>query len=89
MRRIQTLQRHPERWIYTKRIQVVKNTNKSSAAQSVSRTSGAQSSTKGKAKFSKRQVAVMSDLEYYKQQDEIMDLPQSGKVLYDVSGAAI
>jgi len=59
-----------------------------SAAQSVGRTSGASAPTGGKPKFSESQVAAMSDRDYEKNEDAILEAMRTGSFVYDVSGAA-
>lgn len=66
-----------------------KSSNPKSAAQSVGRTSAATPApTGGKAKFSESQVAAMSDRDYEKNEDAILEAMRTGAFVYDVSGAA-
>jgi DNA repair exonuclease SbcCD ATPase subunit len=66
------------------------NTKKASpkaAAQSVGRTSTSAPSG-GRARFSESVVAKMSDAEYEKNEEAIMDAMRKGQFTYDLSGAA-
>ena len=65
-----------------------KTTSKKSAAQSVGRTSSSAPSTGGKSKFSESQVENMSDNEFSKHEDAILEAMRSGEFIYDLSGAA-
>ena len=66
-----------------------KKANPKSAAQSVGRTSAATPApTGGKARFSESQVAAMSDRDYEKNEDAILEAMRTGAFVYDVSGAA-
>lgn len=65
-----------------------KTTNKKSAATAVGRTSSSTPGVQGKAKFSESQVAQMSDKEYERNEDAIMEAMRSGTFVYDLSGAA-
>lgn len=66
-----------------------KSSNPKSAAQSVGRTSAATPApTGGKARFSESQVAAMSDRDYEKNEDAILEAMRTGAFVYDVSGAA-
>ena len=65
-----------------------KTTNKKSAATSVGRTSSSTPGVEGKAKFSESQVAKMSDRDYEKNEEAIMEAMRSGAFVYDISGAA-
>jgi phosphopantetheine adenylyltransferase len=63
--------------------------NPKSAAQAVGRTSSTSPSPQGgKAKFSESQVAAMSDRDYEKNEDAILEAMRTGAFVYDVSGAA-
>lgn len=65
-----------------------RNTSKS-AAQSVGRTSSTSPTpTGGRAKFSESQVQAMSDREYEKNEDAILEAMRTNSFVYDVSGAA-
>tara|TARA_B100000035_G_C21034148_1_gene569966 strand:+ start:754 stop:1527 length:774 start_codon:yes stop_codon:yes gene_type:complete len=61
--------------------------NPSDAAKSVGRTSSSAPSN-GRNKFSESMVAKMSDAEYEKNEDAIMDAMRKGTFTYDVSGAS-
>jgi hypothetical protein len=65
-----------------------KTSNKKSAATSVGRTSSSTPGVEGKAKFSESQVAKMSDRDYEKNEEAIMEAMRSGAFVYDISGAA-
>lgn len=65
-----------------------KTTSKKSAAQSVGRTSSSAPSTNGKAKFTESQVDAMSDAEFDKNEEAIMEAMRSGTFVYDLSGGA-
>lgn len=65
-----------------------KSSNKKTAAQSVGRSTSATPGTQGRAKFSESQVQSMSDRDYEKNEDAIMEAMRSGEFVYDVSGAA-
>jgi len=65
-----------------------KSTNKKTAAQSVGRSTSATPGTQGKAKFSESQIQNMSDQDYEKNEEAIMEAMRSGEFVYDVSGAA-
>lgn len=59
-----------------------------SAAASVGRTSASRPQEGGKAKFSESQVARMSDQEYEKYEDQILEAMRSKAFVYDVTGGA-
>lgn len=59
-----------------------------SAAQSVGRAPSARPGTKTKAKFSESQISRMTDTEYSKNQEAIMEAMRSGDFEYDMSGAS-
>ena len=61
--------------------------NPSDAAKSVGRTSSSAPSN-GRNKFSESMVAKMSDAEYEKNEEAIMDAMRKGSFTYDVSGAS-
>lgn len=65
-----------------------KSSNKKTAAQAVGRATSATPGTQGKAKFSESQVQRMSDRDYEKNEEAIMEAMRSGEFVYDVSGAA-
>ena len=65
-----------------------KSTNKKTAAQAVGKSTSATPGTQGKAKFSESQVQRMSDRDYEKNEEAIMEAMRSGEFVYDVSGAA-
>jgi hypothetical protein len=64
-----------------------KKASPTSAAQSVGRTSTSAPSG-GRAKFSESVVSNMTDAEYEKNEDAIMDAMRKGQFTYDLSGAA-
>lgn len=65
-----------------------KKSDPKSAAKAVGRTSNAAPPTGGKAKFSESQVARMSDQDYAKYEDQILEAMKSGNFVYDLSGGA-
>jgi phosphoribosyl-ATP pyrophosphohydrolase len=58
-----------------------------SAAQSVGRAASAKPGTKSKARFSESQISRMTDKEYAKNQEAIMEAMHSGEFEFDMSGA--
>lgn len=58
------------------------------AAQAVRRTSASQPPSRSNIKFSESMIEKMSDREFAKHEEEIMEAMHSGKFVYDVSGAA-
>jgi hypothetical protein len=66
-----------------------KRSTSKSAAQSVGRTSPTSPTpTGGRAKFSESQVQAMSDREYEKNEEAILEAMRTNSFVYDVSGAA-
>jgi hypothetical protein len=65
-----------------------KRNDPKSAAKAVSRTSTAQAPTGGKAKFSESQVARMSEQDYAKYEDQILEAMRNGNFTYDMTGGA-
>ena len=63
-----------------------KTTNKKSVAAAVGRTSSSTPGIEGKAKFSESQVAKMSDRDYEKNEEAIMEAMRSRAFVYDISG---
>jgi len=59
-----------------------------SAAQAVGRTSAARPGTSTGSRFTESQVSKMSDREYSKNEEAIMEAMRSGNFVYDMSGAA-
>jgi len=59
-----------------------------SAAQAVGRTSSARPGVGGNARFTESQVQKMSDRDYAKNEEAIMEAMRSGQFIYDLSGAA-
>ena len=62
--------------------------NPNAAAQSVGRTSGPAPAGAGRARFSESMVAKMSDAEYEKNEEAIMQAMRTGQFSYDLSGGA-
>lgn len=62
--------------------------NPNAAAQSVGRSSGSAPAGAGRGRFSESMVAKMSDAEYEKNEEAIMDAMRKGQFTYDLSGAA-
>lgn len=58
------------------------------AAQAVGRTSASQPPSTSQMKYSESMVEKMSDRDYDQHEEAIMEAMQSGKFLYDLSGAA-
>lgn len=65
-----------------------KSTSPKSAAQAVGRTPSSTPTTGGNVKFTESQVARMSDKEYEKNEDAILEAMRTGKFVYDISGGA-
>lgn len=65
-----------------------KPANQKSAAQSVGRTTSSAPSAGGKGTWRESQVSSMSDAEYEKNEDSILEAMRTGKFVYDVTGAA-
>jgi len=62
--------------------------NPREAAQDVGRTSRTSPNPTGKAKFTESQVSNMSDADYEKNEEAILDAMRSGNFVYDMTGAA-
>jgi len=62
--------------------------NAAGAAQAVSRSSSSAPAGKGQARFSESQVSKMTNSEYEKNEEAIMESMQKGSFVYDLSGAA-
>jgi hypothetical protein len=58
------------------------------AAQSVGRSSSSAPSGEGKGRYSESQVSKMSELEYEKHEDAILEAMKTGNFVYDLSGGA-
>lgn len=65
-----------------------KSNSPTSAAQAVGKTSRTAPGVNGRAAFSESQVQVMSDREYDKNEDAILEAMRNGNFTYDVTGAA-
>lgn len=65
-----------------------KKNDPKSAAKAVSRTSTAPAPTGGRAKFSESQVARMSEQDYAKYEDQILEAMRNGNFTYDMTGGA-
>lgn len=65
-----------------------KKGTKASAAQAVGGTSSAAPSPTGKRKFTESQVANMSEQDYEKNEEAIMEAMKNGSFVYDLSGGA-
>lgn len=65
-----------------------KKADPKTAAKAVSRTATAQAPTGGKQKFSESQVARMSEQDYAKYEDQILEAMRSGNFVYDMTGGA-
>ena len=65
-----------------------KPANQKSAAQSVGRTTSSAPTAGGKGTWRESQVSSMSDAEYEKNEDSILEAMRTGKFVYDVTGAA-
>ena len=65
-----------------------KRSNPRNAASSVGRTSSSVPSTGGKARFTESQVAQMSDRDYEKNEDAILEAMRTNQFVYDMSGGA-
>ena len=65
-----------------------KPANQKSAAQSVGRNTSSAPSAGGKGTWRESQVSSMSDAEYEKNEDAILEAMRTGKFVYDVTGAA-
>lgn len=65
-----------------------KSNTVASAAQSVGKTSRTAPAVKGRAAFSESQVSKMSEAEYEKNEDAILEAMRNGNFTYDMSGAA-
>lgn len=61
---------------------------KAAAAQSVGKTSSTAPTPTGKRKFTESQVSKMSDKDFAKNEEAIMDAMKNGSFVYDLSGAA-
>ena len=65
-----------------------KPANQKSAAQSVGRTTSSAPTAGGKGTWRESQVSRMSDAEYEKNEESILESMRTGKFVYDVTGAA-
>jgi len=65
-----------------------KTVNRKSAARSVGRTNSSTPTTNGTSRFSESFVSKMTDGEYSKNEEAIMEAMRSGNFVYDMSGAA-
>ena len=65
-----------------------KSTSPKSAAEAVGKTSRTAPAAKGRAAFSESQVAKMSEAEYEKNEDAILEAMRTGSFNYDMTGAA-
>jgi hypothetical protein len=65
-----------------------KPANQKSAAQSVGRTTSSAPNAGGKGTWRESQVSSMSDAEYEKNEESILEAMRTGKFVYDVTGAA-
>lgn len=74
--------------LYKADMQRVKRQDPKSAAKAVGRTASAQPPVNGKARFKESDVERMSDREYEKFEDQILEAMRSGNFIYDVTGAA-
>lgn len=74
--------------LYKADIQRQKKQDPKSAAKAVGRTGAAQAPVGGKAKFRESDVARMSDQEYDKYEDQILEAMRSGNFVYDLTGGA-
>ena len=74
--------------LYKSDMQRKKRQDPKSAAKAVGRTSTAQAPSNGKVRFRESDVARMSDQEYEKYEDQILEAMRSGNFTYDLTGAA-
>lgn len=74
--------------LYKADMQRQKKQDPKSAAKAVGRTSTAQAPSNGKMRFKESDVARMSDQEYEKYEDQILEAMRSGNFTYDLTGAA-
>jgi hypothetical protein len=74
--------------LYKADMQRQKKADPKSAAKAVSRTTSTPPPGNGKQKFSESQVARMSDAEYEKHEDAILEAMRSDNFVYDLTGAA-
>jgi len=65
-----------------------KPANQKSAAQSVGRTTSSAPTAGGKGTWRESQVSSMSDAEYEKNEESILEAMRTGKFVYDITGAA-
>ena len=65
-----------------------KSTSSKSAAEAVGKTSRSTPATQGRAAFSESQVSKMSELDYEKNEDAILEAMRTGNFEYDMTGAA-
>jgi len=65
-----------------------KPANQKSAAQSVGRTTSSAPTAGGKGTWRESQVSNMSDAEYEKNEESILEAMRTGKFVYDITGAA-
>lgn len=74
--------------LYKADMQRVKRQDPKSAAKAVGRTASSQPPVNGKARFKESDVERMSDREYEKLEDQILEAMRSGNFIYDLTGAA-
>lgn len=69
-------------------IRKAKKSSTRSAAQSVGRTTNSAPPTGGKQSFSESQIAAMSDKEFEKHEEAILEAQRKGAISFDLSGGA-
>lgn len=74
--------------LYKADMQRQKRQDPKTAAKAVGRTTTAQPPVGGKARFKESDVARMSDQEYEKYEDQILEAMRSGNFTYDLTGGA-
>lgn len=65
-----------------------RSSNPKSAAQSVGRTTSSAPNTGNSSRFTESQVSKMTDLEYEKHEESILEAMRTNRFVYDVSGGA-